>query len=103
MILERELSVREILDWLQAEAQARQISLTVFPDSAEERTEQYFTADGEERSFTFLGVRVRIDNLSDPGKEAKLMVRLQESWNNREPRPEKLLHLIPSGVPQGVW
>lgn len=103
MILEREISVTEMLNWLQAEAQSRHVAMAVFRDDVEERTEQYFRADGTERSNTFVLVRVRIDNVPDLTQEIKLMVDIQETWNNREPRPEKLLHLIQSGVPQGVY
>jgi len=103
MILERELRLSEMLDWIEAEAQARGVDATLFRSDVEQRTEGYSTADGAEKSYTFVIVRVRINNVPDPSKEAKFMVSLQETWNNREPRPEKLLHLIPSRLPQGVW
>ena len=103
MILEREIRISEMLDWLQTEAQARGVDVTLFRDDVEQRTEGYFTADGIEKSYTFVIVRIRINSILDLSKEIKFMVNLQETWNNREPRPEKLLHLIPSGVPQGVW
>ena len=103
MILERDISITGMLDWIQAEAQSRQVNITIFRNDAEERTEQYRTAGGIERSITYVIVRVRIDNVPDPGKQGKIMVDIQETWNNSEPRPDKLLHLIPSGIPQGVW
>ena len=103
MILERENETVEMLDWIEAEAQAGGVAVTLFRNDVEQRTEGYSTADGVEKSYTFVIVRVRIDNISDPGKEAKFMVSLQEAWNNREPRPSKLLHLTPSRLPQGVW
>lgn len=103
MILEREIGAAEMLDWLQAEAQSRQVALTVFRNDVEKRTEKYGRADGTEHSYTYVIVRVRFDDVSDPEEEASLKVRLQETWNNREPRPEKLLHLISYWVPQGVY
>ena len=103
MILERELTVPEMLDWIEAEAQARGVAVTLFRNDVEQRTEGYSTADGVEKSYTYVIVRIRINTVLDLSKEIKFMVNLQETWNNREPRPEKLLHLIPSGVPQGVW
>ena len=103
MILERELTVAGMLNWIEAEAQARGVDVTLFRNDIEERTEGYSTADGVEKSYTFVGVRVRIDSPLDLNEEIYFRVSLQEAWNHREPRPPKLLRLIPSWVPQGVW
>jgi len=93
MLLERETSVSEILDWLQAEANARNIPLKIFQEQVEERKGVYFV----------VGVPVRIEGDDEAYDEAKLLTKLENAWNDREPRPEKLLFLLPAGLPQGVW
>lgn len=55
MILERELNVREILDWFQ-EAQAQQVGLTIFRDSAEARIVEHPSAEvGKAAAFDSFG------------------------------------------------
>lgn len=103
MILERELTIAEMLNWIEAEAQARGVDVTLFRNDIEERTDGYSTPDGVEKSYTFVGVRVRINSPLDLSEEIHFRVSLQETWNHRVPRPPKLLRLIPSWVPQGVW
>ena len=103
MILEREVEISGMLDWIESEAQASGIDITLFRDDVEQRTEGYTTAEGLDKSYTYVIVRIRIDDIPDLSDEIQFMVNLQETWNNREPQPAKLLHLIPFGVPQGVW
>ncbi len=93
MLLEKETSISEMLDWLQAEAEARNISIKIYRDQVEQRQEIYF----------FVGVPVRIEGMENVYDESKVMTKLQNAWNDREPRPDKLLFLLPAGLPQGVW
>ena|GEM_PF-3009345 len=58
-----------MFDWIEAEAQARGIAVTLFRDNAQQRTEGYSTADGVEKSCTFVIVRVRIDNVPAQAKQ----------------------------------
>lgn len=95
MITEQEIIIQQAVDWLEAEIKSRGIAAKVCRDQIEERRREY---------HTFIGIPVRVQEESlDAYDEAALLVEMENAWNYREPKPAKLLALLPAGLPQGVW
>ncbi len=82
---------QEIADWLYAEAKARKISLKIYTGAIEERTSEW---------YTFIHIPVHVIGDIDAYDKAKTLGRLEKLWNEREPRPEKLLFLRPAAAPR---
>jgi hypothetical protein len=95
MLLEEGLKPQElfrrIADWLYAEAEARKISLRIYTQLIEERSSEY---------YTFIHIPVHVFGDRDAYDKAKTLGRLERLWNDREPRPEKLLFLRPAPAPR---
>ena len=100
MLLEREQNQQEqsqkelfqqVTNWLQDQAQAYGISVSIPSDQIEERQGDY---------YQFIMVPVRIHDEMDAYDKAKILGKMERPWNEQEPRPEKLLFLYPAGVPR---
>ena len=99
MILEKELGqaeqrqqerFQEAMEWVEREAEARQFSIALVSSLIEERQSDY---------YTFIRIPVKV--IASEGYDfAEALVILEDTWNEREPRPEKLLFLYPAGVPR---
>ncbi len=101
MILEKELDqteqrqqerFQEAIEWVQREAETRHLSIALVPSLMEERQGDY---------YTFILIPVTVIT-SEPYDFAEALVILEDTWNEREPRPEKLEFLYPAGVPRNV-
>ncbi|MDQ2687345.1 MAG: hypothetical protein M3Y28_05705 [Armatimonadota bacterium] len=95
MLLEKEVaqetSVAEVLEWLQAQMDARGIAGRIARDRVRERQDVY----------CHVLVPVLLDT-GDAYDDAKLLSSLERVWNEREPAPDKYLFLYPGEVPDGV-
>ena len=101
MILEKELGqteqrqqerFQEAIEGVQREAETRQFSIALVPSLIEERQGDY---------YTFILIPVKVIT-SEPYDFAEALVILEDTWNDQEPRPEKLLFLYPAGVPRNA-
>lgn len=90
MLLQTETSVNEILDWLQAEMNARGIAGRIARDRVRER---------QELSYRFVLVPLF---LNDTDASSRVRVGLENAWNDQEPAPDKRLFLYPGEAPDGV-
>ncbi len=94
MLAEEELieikTVQQAVAWVKNEAEARHVTAEIFSDQAEERRGDY---------YTFLMIPIEIPAL-ETGEFLDVLGKIEGKWNNREPRPEKLLFLYPAGVPR---
>lgn len=94
MLAEEELSqqgvIRQAVDWVKNEAQARHVMVEVCSELIEERRGDY---------YTFIMMPVEIPDL-ETDEFLETLGSIQSKWNNREPRPDKRLFLYPAGVPR---
>lgn len=94
MIIEQEITIQQALAWVEEQFRAKAIPATILREQVEERQDDL---------YTFIGIPIRVHEDMDAYDEAKLFSEIQGRWNFREPRPEKMLSLLPAGIPQGVW
>ena len=99
-LIEQELGVSEMLDWLRNELDSRNITARIARERVRERTE-YAYLDERKIVYHFVFVPIFVEN-EDPEESPGLLVQLMEAWNSREPAPEKRLFLYPGQVPDGV-
>lgn len=94
MLAEEELvqqgGVQQAVDWLKKQAGARHIILEIRLDQIEERHSDYYTHIIVPVEMPALETDEFLDTLGE----------FQSRWNNREPRPGKLLFLYPAGAPR---
>lgn len=94
MLAEEELTqlgtIPQAVAWVKNEAEARHLTAEIFSEQAEERQGDYYT-------FIMLPVEIRT---LETGDFLDILSKIESKWNNREPRPEKLLFLYPAGVPR---
>jgi len=94
MLAEEELTqlgtVQQAVDWVKNEAESHHVTAEIFSDHAEERQGDY---------YTFIMIPVEIRTL-ETGDFLGMLGKIESKWNNREPRPDKLLFLYPAGVPR---
>ncbi len=94
MLAEEELTqlatVPEAIAWVKNEAEARHVTAEIVAEQAEERQGDY---------YTHIMLPVEIHAL-ETGAFLDILSKIESKWNNKEPRPEKLLFLYPAGVPR---
>lgn len=73
----------ELLTWLSREATTQ--GLRIQPRTQSARVEG-----------RYLHVPVYLEGVSGVYERASTLQRLEDSWNNREPEPERLLFIIPA-------
>ncbi len=66
------------------------MAIAINPDMVEERQGDHYT-------FIRIPVKMQEEEAYD---FAEALVILEDTWNDQEPRPEKLLFLYPAGVPR---
>jgi hypothetical protein len=94
MLAEEELTqletVQQAVEWVKHEAEARHVMAVIPSGQAEERQGDY---------YTFLMIPVEMPAL-ETDEFLQMLGKIQNKWNDQEPRPEKLLFLYPAGVPR---
>ncbi len=94
MLAEEELTqietVQQAVNYVKHEAEARHVAAVIPLGQAEERRGDY---------YTFLMIPVEMPALATD-EFLRLLGKIQNKWNDQEPRPEKLLFLYPAGVPR---
>ncbi len=96
MITQQDNSVvQQAVRWVEAEIQTRRIAAAVVREQIEEWLGDY---------YPFIRIPIKMqDDALDAYDEAKLLTDIESDWNLQEPRPEKMLSLMPAGLPRGVW
>jgi hypothetical protein len=94
MLAEEELTqfetVQQAVGWVKNEAEARHVAAEIPSEQVEERQGDY---------YTFFMIPIKIPAL-ETDDFLDVVSEIESKWNNREPRPEKLLFLYPAGVPR---
>ena len=95
MMLEREVSqqafFQRVTDWIQAEAEAAKVAISIRADGVEER---------EGDCYTFVLVPIKVLEAPADFDKPRFLAELEGKWNDTEPRPEKLIFPYPASVPR---
>jgi hypothetical protein len=83
-ITAEDLLDEEIYDFLRREALARGLDLVFHPELAQHESR-------------WLHLPARVEGTRDVYDFARALQELEDAWNNRQPRPQRLLWLTPAG------